>query len=155
LNTGDPFPSLSIKLPRGRALELPDAFAGDFGVVLVYRGAWCPYCEAQLAAFQHGLPKLADIGTRIVAFSVDDEATTDTLIAKHQLTFPVGHGADADEVAGLLGSFVNPEPRYLQSTGFLLGPDGRVLVSVYSSGAIGLLAVNEVIRYVRYIRDRS
>ena len=39
--------------------------------------------------------------------------------------------------AGLTGAFVNPDPVYLQSTGFVLDPRGKVVVSVYSSGAIG------------------
>jgi hypothetical protein len=45
-----------------------------------------------------------------------------------------------------------PSPTYLQSTGFVLDPDGRVLVSVYSSGAIGRLVPDDVIGLVRYQR---
>jgi hypothetical protein len=37
------------------------------------------------------------------------------------------------------GAFVNNDPTYLQSTAFVLDPNGRVVVSVYSSGAIGRL----------------
>ena len=112
-------------------------FAGRFGVMLFYRGAWCPYCNAQLRAFQRASATLADVGAQVAALSVDDEATTANLIAKHGLTFPVGFGADARAIAGLTGAFVNPDPVYLQSTGFVLDPQGKVIVSVYSSGAIG------------------
>ena len=48
-------------------------------------------------------------------------------------------GADARAVAGLTGAFVSPDPVYLRSTGFVLDPAGKVVVSVYSSGAIGRL----------------
>ena len=34
LQPGDPFPSLTVALPGGRPLRLPDALAGRFGVVL-------------------------------------------------------------------------------------------------------------------------
>jgi peroxiredoxin len=51
LNPGDPFPRLTISTTGGQTLTLPDAFAGDFGVVLFYRGSWCPYCNALLRAF--------------------------------------------------------------------------------------------------------
>ena len=68
---------------------------------------------------------LADAGVRVAALSVDDEATTAALIAKHGLTFPVGYGADARKVADLTGAFVNPDPVYLQSTGFVLDPAGQ------------------------------
>ena len=54
--------------------------------------------------------------------SVDDEATTRELIEQHGLTFPVGHSADARAVAQETGAFVNEDPLYLQSTGFVLAP---------------------------------
>ena len=39
-----------------------------------------------------------------MALSVDDEATSAALVAKHHLGFPVGHGADADADAVILES---------------------------------------------------
>jgi len=153
LNPGDPFPRLTIITPGGQALTLPDAFAGGFGVVLFYRGSWCPYCNAQLRAFQRAGQTLADNGIRVAALSVDDQETTAALAEKHKLTFPVGYGADARAVAGLTGAFVNPDPVYLQSTGFVLDPAGNVVVSVYSSGAIGRLVPDDVVGLVRYLRE--
>jgi hypothetical protein len=50
---------------------------------------------------------------------------------------------------------VNPDPVYLQSTGFLLDPAGKAVVSVYSSGAIGRLVPEDVIGMVRYLRNHS
>jgi hypothetical protein len=38
-NTGDPVPQLTINTTDGQALTIPDAFAGDFAVVLFNRGA--------------------------------------------------------------------------------------------------------------------
>jgi hypothetical protein len=73
--------------------------------------------------------------------------------ARRGLTFPIGYGADAPAVAALTGAFVNPDPVYLQSTGFVLGPAGNVVVSVYSSGAIGRLVPEDVIGLVRYLRE--
>ena len=118
-------------------------------------GSWCPCCNAQLRAFQRASATLADAGVRIVALSVDDEATTADLIAKHGLTFPVGFGADARAVAGLTGAFVNQDPVYLQSTGFVLDPAGKVVVSVYSSGAIGRLMPDDVAGLVRYLQEHA
>ena len=155
LRSSDPFPALTVNLPGGAALRLPDALAGHFGVVLFYRGSWCPYCNAQLSAFQHALDRLAELDVMVVALSVDDEATTRDLIAKHGLRFPVGHSADAAAIAQATGAFVNPDPVYLQSTGFVLDPDGRVVVSVYSSGAIGRLVPQDVIGLVGYVRGQA
>jgi peroxiredoxin len=155
LAPGDPFPALTATPPDANALELPDALAGRFGVVLFYRGAWCPYCRAQLRGFQRALPKFEELGAGVLALSVDDADTTRETVRSHELTFPVGHSADADALAAATGAFVNAEPRYLQSTGFVLDPSGRVIVSVYSSGAIGRLVADDVLGMIRYIQERQ
>lgn len=98
---------------------------------------------------------LDGVDARVVALSVDDEATTAELVAKHGLTFPVGHSADAKAVSEVTGAFVNSDPEYLQSTGFVLDPTGKVVVSLYSSGAIGRLIPEDVIGMIRYIRDKA
>ena len=155
LRPGDTFPELTLTVPGGKTVMVPETFASQFGVVLFYRGAWCPYCNAQLRAFQRADATLADAGVQVVALSVDDEAATADLITKHGLTFPVGFGADARAVADLTGAFVNPDPVYLQSTGFVLDPAGKVVVSVYSSGAIGRLTPDDVAGLVRYVRQHA
>jgi hypothetical protein len=43
----------------------------------------------------------------------------------------------------------------LQSTGFVLDPAARVVVSVYSSGAIGRLVPEDVIGMIRYLREHA
>ncbi len=155
LHPGDRFPTLTVALFGGETLSLPDAMAGGFGVVLFYRGAWCPYCNAQLRAFQRASDSLAEVGAKVVALSVDDEATTGELVAKHGLTFPIGHSADAKAISAATGAFVDPELGFLQSTGFVLNPDGQVVVSVYSSGAIGRLVPDDVVGLIRYLRDHA
>jgi len=126
LQPNDPFPAITITPPDQDPVALPDALQGHFGVVLFFRGAWCPYCNAQLRAFQRAQDTLAERNIRVVALSVDDEATTRELIAKHGLTFAVGHSADA-----------------------------RAIVSVYSSGAIGRLVPEDVSGMVRYITEHA
>jgi peroxiredoxin len=155
LSPGTGFPALPLNPPGRSALTLPGALSGDFGVVLFFRGSWCPYCNAQLRAFQRASDSLAETGIKIAALSVEDEPTTAELITRHGLAFPVGHSADARAVAELTGAFVNPDPVFLQSTGFVLDPAGQVVVSVYSSGAIGRLVPEDVIGLVRYLRQHA
>jgi peroxiredoxin len=155
LNPGDTFPEPTLNIPGAQAIQVPSWFAGELGVVLFNRGAWCPYCAGQLRAFQRAGESLAQAGIRVAALWVDDEKTTADFIAKHGLTFPLGHSADARAVAGLTGAFVNEDPLYLQSTGFVLDPQGKVIVSVYSSGAIGRLVPEDVAGLVRYPREHA
>jgi peroxiredoxin len=155
LQNGHAFPQLEIPAVGGGAIKLPQSLAGSFGVVLIYRGAWCPFCKAQLAAFEGATQKLSGLGVKVVAFSVDDEATTAGLVAKHGLRFPVGHSADADKIAAATGAYSNDKPHYLQATGFLLAPDGSILNAVYSSGPIGRLVPDDVAGMVAYLKSKA
>lgn len=155
LQNGETFPSFDVPAVGGGAISLPQSLRGSYGVVLFNRGAWCPYCQAQLAGFQRASDKLATAGVKVVSLSVDDEATSRGTIEKFKLTFPVGHSADADRLAALTGAYINDSPRYLQSTGFLLAPDGTILNAVYSSGPIGRLVAEDVIGMVNYLKAHA
>lgn len=155
LHNGGTFPAIDIPAVGGGTISLPADLAGSFGVVLIYRGAWCPYCNAQLAAFSRAATTLAELDIKVVALSVDDEATSTALVEKHHLGFPVGHSADPDKVAMATGAYTNDTPHYLQSTGFVLAPDGTVITAVYSSGAIGRLVADDVVGMIRYVRSHA
>lgn len=155
LAPGDRFPTLTFEQAGGGSFTVPDVFDGGFGVVLFFRGSWCPYCNSQLRAFQRATDSLAEVGAKVVATSVDDAPTTEALVAKHGLAFPIGHSADATAVSTATGAFVDPAGGYLQSTGFVLDPAGDVVVSVYSSGAIGRLVPDDVVGLIRYLREHT
>ncbi len=159
LDSGDAFPSLDLDLVTGGKLTLPTGLTRPFNVVLVNRGSWCPFCIAQLKAFQSGLSKLEAEGIGVVAFSADPLDKARGVAADNQLTFPVGYGASVERTASVLGTFYDPAPShttpYLQSTGFVLAPGGKVLTSVYSSGAIGRLVWQDVLGLVQYIKSHS
>ena len=151
LSPGELFPAIDLPRVAGGTLSLPGDLAGSFGVVLLYRGAWCPYCQAQLAGFARASEALGDAGILVAALSADDEEAGAGLVARRRLTFPVGHGADPGTVSEVTGAFTDDEGRYLQSTGFVLAPDGTVVTSVYSSGAIGRLVADDVVGLVRHL----
>ena len=152
---GDRFPAITVTQVDAPPVDLADALAGHFAVVLFYRGSWCPYDYAQLRAFQGATEELDNIDVKVVALSVDDEAATRELIAEHDLQFLVGHSADAAAINEATGAFVNADPTHLQSTGFVLDPEGKVIVSVYSSGAIGRLLPDDVAGLVTYLKSQQ
>ncbi len=155
LSPGDAFPSLAVPRVGGGSFTVPTVFEENYGVLLFYRGSWCPYCNAQLRAFERASDSLRRVGARVVALSVDDEVTTAELVAKHGLSFPIGCNADAAEVSAATGAFVDPNRGFLQSTGFVLDPAGWLEVSVYSSGAIGRMVPDDVVGLIRYLRGHS
>jgi peroxiredoxin len=151
LQNGDLFPHLAIDVVGGQTLAIPRDLAGSYAVVLFYRGSWCPYCCAQLKAFARASESLAAAGTTMVALSVDNEATSKGLVEKLRLNFPIGFGADAGAIAAVTGAYVAEGSAYLQSTGFVLDPRGRILTAVYSSAAIGRLVPDDVVGLVKYV----
>jgi peroxiredoxin len=155
LQNGQTFPAFDVPAVGGGTISIPRSLRGSYGVVLIYRGAWCPYCQAQLAGFQRASEKLVAAGIKVVALSVDDEATTVGTIEKFKLSFPVGHSANAERVASVTGAYTNDSPRYLQTTDFLLAPDGKILNAVYSSGPLGRLVAEDVIGMVAYLKSKA
>jgi peroxiredoxin len=154
LKNGDQFPHLHIQKVGGGTIMLPNDVAGSFGVVLIYRGAWCPFCAAQLADFAMHKEALEALGIKAVALSVDDEPTTAAFAAKHDVTFPVGYRANADVVSAATGAFTNDDPRFLQPAAFTLTPDGEVLAAVYSTSATGRLVAKDLIGFVTYVKSK-
>ncbi len=155
MHNGQTFPQLDLPTVGGGSISLPGDLAGAFSVVLIYRGAWCPYCKGQLAQFSSAADKFKELGIKVVALSVDDEDAGAGLVDKYKLTFPLAHSADADAVSAATGAYTNDEPHHLQSTGFVLAPDGTVINAVYSSGPIGRLMAEDVAGLVEYIKSQG
>lgn len=154
LPNGSPFPRLSLPTPDGDELSLPAATHGSYAVVLVYRGAWCPYCVGQLRSFatRHEMFKAEDINT--VALSADSRTTARQTVQDLHLPFPVGCDASVPEIAKALECYTDPDATFFQSTGFVLDPDGKILLALYSSGPIGRLAPADVLGFVARRRDK-
>ncbi|HEX3845351.1 MAG TPA: redoxin domain-containing protein [Steroidobacteraceae bacterium] len=158
LQNGQVFPQVEIPAMRGGVLKLPDDLAGSFGVVLIYRGHWCAFCNEQMAAFARAHKSLAQARINVVAFSVDDEAATKDLIVKHRIPFKMGHSARIETVVHATGAFESESPkwgRFLETTGFVLSPKGAVVNAVYSSRAIGRLVPGDVIRLVEFLKSQA
>ena len=156
LQNGQMFPKLQLPAMGGGTIDLPGELAGSFGVVLIYRGHWCPFCNDQMSAFADASVALAEAGIKVVAFSVDDAASTEAFVAKNHIGFRVGHSADRQMIVDATGAYENEAPsrgRFLETTGFVLAPDGTVVNAVYSSRAIGRLVPSDVLRLVAFLKS--
>jgi peroxiredoxin len=133
LRNNEFFPSLTFARAGGGEINLPGDLAGGFGVILFYRGSWSPTRNAQLAAFSRAAGDFAAEGIEVACVPMDDRETTEALVEKHKLGFPVGYGADPLAVSAAIGGLDNDDPAYLQATGFVLDPEGRIVTAVYST----------------------
>lgn len=156
LDVGDLFPDLKLKLIDGSEIQTKTELKKPFNVVLFYRGYWCPYCKMQLKTFQNGLEKLTSEGIGVLAISVDPLDKALEAQKEAGAMFPIAYGVPVRETAETIGAFYDAAPThtapYLQSTDFILGPDGKVVVSVYSSGAIGRLIWQDVLSFVQHLK---
>ena len=168
LQNNDAFPSLTFPRAGGGEIHLPGDLAGGFGVILFYRGSWSDVCVEQLDAFSRAADEFDREGITVVSVSVDDRETTEALVEKHKLAFPVAYAADAGAVSAVIGVPVNEDTAYFEATGFIINPDGRIesavystyegfedriVTAVYSSGPITRLAPDDVLHLVRHARS--
>lgn len=58
-------------------------------VTVFYRGRWCAYCNAQLAALQHVHAQIASAGASLVAISPQTQKHSYMTRDMHRLRFPV------------------------------------------------------------------
>jgi len=66
---GDRAPDFRLPDASGGDIELAMLLEGGPVVVVFYRGAWCPYCNLQLAAYQGALDEISAAGAQLVAIS--------------------------------------------------------------------------------------
>ena len=80
LHPGDMFPELTLNIPDAQPITVPGLLAGEFGVLLFNRGAWCPYCTAQLSAFREPV-STTYAGIWVAQLSVYNDKTTAYFVA--------------------------------------------------------------------------
>jgi peroxiredoxin len=89
LHIGQLAPEFVLPDATGRKVDTRTLLARGPLVVSFYRGAWCPYCNLELQAWQRHLPELQSLGATLVAISPQTPDTSLTLAQKHALAYPV------------------------------------------------------------------
>ena len=103
-----------------------------------------------MADFQKHIDQFEEIGAKLVALSVDPEEDARRTVDRHELTYPVLHSLDARETMATIGGYMNEEPPYLHPSGFILRPDGTIVMLAQASGAIGRLVATDTIGLIRH-----
>ena len=105
---GDPMPDAQLLDVHGSPTTLAQAVAGRSAVVVLYRGAWCPYCNLTLRAYQEGLvPHLEQRGIPLVAISPQKPDGSLSMQEKNELSFTV-LSDPGNQVAAALGVLTAP-----------------------------------------------
>jgi peroxiredoxin len=100
---GTPMPDGALLDAHGAATSLTAARAGRPAVVVFYRGAWCPYCNVVLRAYQEDLlPELTAHGVELVAISPQRPDGALSAQETNELSYAV-LSDPGNQIAGALG----------------------------------------------------
>ena len=103
-----------------------------------------------MAAYQGSLDALGELGVTVIAAAVDDRQTMADMAREEGLTFPVAYGVTQEGVASLAPWWTedNRHGRYIHPMEFLVRRN-TVLGSMYASGPIGRMDVEQALAFIR------
>lgn len=104
----------------------------------------------QLAAFEKAKGELETVGCSVLAASVDTLEQAQKVISTARLTYTVAYGCTKDDAETIGAWWGNhpPDGGHMQPAEFLLGRSGVVIGSLYASGSVGRMGVDEVLRAI-------
>jgi peroxiredoxin len=129
LKPGDAMTPFLLPNAEGRLVASDELLAGGPLVICFYRGDWCPYCRAMLAALQAALPRIAAAGGRLVAITPDTGGRLRALKRRQKLTYEIL--CDVDYAVGLQFGVVFQVP---EASRRRLAEDGIDLPERHGSG---------------------
>lgn len=87
LGVGDRAPAFALQNARGETVSSADLLASGPLVVSFFRGAWCPYCVAELEALDEIVPELTALGARLVTITPQRAERTTALSTEKNFRF--------------------------------------------------------------------
>ena len=108
-----------------------------------------------MADFQRRIDAFAARSIAVIAASSDSLEDAERTVAAHALTFPLGYGLDAADLAAKTGAFYDRRRGFVEATGYIVRPDRRVAVGVYSTGGVGRLDAGEALRVIDYLKQKG
>lgn len=108
LKDGDTFPDFQLPSAEGRFVRRDELLAAGPAVFAFYRGAWCPFCSAELNALAKIVPQVRDAGASLVA--ITPEAGGAALRVKVERKLEIDIVCDLDNVLALECGLMFPLP---------------------------------------------
>jgi peroxiredoxin len=112
LKEGDVFPDFQLASAEGHFVRRADILATGPTVISFYRGAWCPYCSAELNALAEIAPQIRSAGAALVAVTPEAGGTALRTKVDRGLDFEIL--CDLDNVLALECGLVFPVPDELR-----------------------------------------
>ncbi len=105
-----------------------------------------------MAGFEKQRKELEAVGAKVVAASVDplDKAKEVAV----ELSYPIGYGVTREQ-ADRIGAWWEDRRGIVQPSEFIVGRDGKVIASSYSSGPIGRIDAADVVKLIDFREAQS
>jgi peroxiredoxin len=100
-----------------------------------------------LAGFEKQRKDLEAVGADVVAASVDPLDKAQEVAA--EVSYPIGYGLTR-ETADKLGAWWEERRSIIQPAEFIVGRDGKVVASSYSSGPLGRIDPADVVKLINF-----
>jgi len=88
-NIGDHAPAFNLENSRGERVSMQDFLQQGVLVVNFYRGAWCPYCNLELKAWDRALPALNKLGANLVSITPNTKEKSSALLQENPFGFDI------------------------------------------------------------------
>ena len=108
---GEKIPEGVLTNPNGENHKVSGIVGKKPTVLLVYRGGWCPYCNAHLAEIQEAESEILSLGYQLIAVSPDSPENLKTTDEKHRLNYSLYSDANGDFLKAMGLAFQVPEKR--------------------------------------------
>ena len=89
LKTGDKIPDFELNNAVGDPIHSDDLLSNGPLIISFYRGAWCPYCNVELSAYQEAHEDIKAEGAQLIAISPELPDKSMSLVEKHALDYEI------------------------------------------------------------------
>lgn len=105
-----------------------------------------------MAGYEQKKAELEAVGAKVVAASIDpiDKARE----MAQGLSFSIAHGVTRAQ-ANQLGSWWEERRSIVQPSEFVVGTNGNVMISNYSSGPIGRIDAADMVRWINFLEAQA
>ncbi len=105
-----------------------------------------------MVGFEEHKKELEAIGATVVAASVDDGDNAKQVA--DEVSFPVAQNVTR-EIADKLGSWWEDRRGIIQPSEFIVGADGKIIHSSYSSGPLARTEASDVVKLINFYESRK
>lgn len=106
---GETIPDAKLTSPEGNSVSLNELITQKPTILLIYRGGWCPYCNAHLSEIQKVDKEILSLGYQILAISPDSPENLKQTSDKDKLTYSLYSDADGKLIKAMGLAFQAPE----------------------------------------------